>query len=612
MSRLKISLLVSAFVIFTSGSISPGIAATGPASDEIARVEENLLPAVIIAGEPAFQLQERMAHYKVPGISITVIKDFKILWSKQYGLADADLGTPVTATTQFNVGSLSKGVTSLAVLSLVNDKLVQLDGEVNSQLKSWRIPENDFMQEVKVTPRLLMNHSGGANFSPGGSYPPGQSPSLIQVLNGQPPANTRPVTVDRVPATQFQYSNAGYAILQQLAEDAAGKSFQDLSQERIFGPLKMTHSSFEQALSEGVLGDPSAGHQAGGKTGAIKRYVYPIQAAGGLWSTTEDYARFVIEIQKSYQGESNKIISRELAREMLSPQAAKQYGLGVFMREKDGEINYFGHMGDNRGFFSGYTAHITDGYGAVVFTNSQVGIQLIREILQSIAAVYGWENFLPEARVVVPVSEKSLEAYAGTYQLGPDASFAVKQQGQGLLLDQFGGVRLFHVGEGEFVSKYRKGSLQFEGTAEGSSSTAIFHFADELGRFIQEPMTCKRIEPGKKLPYQLLEAGRYEEALASYRLIKQANPGDRSVSEDRFNRMGYAYLGQGKLDLALSVFKINVELYPDSWNCYDSIGDAYTQRGDKDLAIRNFKRSVELNPNNQHGIMMLEKLENDR
>lgn len=600
--------LATVFVILIRGAVTPCLAATGVADEDIAKVEQNLLPAVIIAGEPAFQLQERMAHYKVPGVSVTVFKDFTILWSRQYGLADADLGAPVTAITRFNVGSLSKGVASLVVLSLVNDGLVQLDGDVNGQLKSWSIPENDFMGEAKVTPRLLMNHSGGAIFSPGVSYPPGRSPTLMQVLNGEPPANTPPVTIDYVPGTRFQYSNAGFAILQQLVVDVTGKSFETVSRERIFQPLGMTHSSFEPALS----GNLSAGHQADGKPGDIKRYVYPIQAAGGLWSTTEDYARFLIEIQKSYNGESDAIISRKLAREMLSPQAAKQYGLGVFMREQDGEINYFGHMGDNQGFFAGYAAHRTDGYGAVVFTNSQAGIQLIREILQSVAAVYEWENFLPEARVVIPVSAETLQAYAGIYQLGSDASFKVTPEGGQLMLDQFGGVQLFHVGQGEFVSKFRKGSLTFGEITEGSSSTVIFNFSDELGRFIEDPVTCNRIEPGKKLPFQLLEAGRYEDALDAYRELKQANPDDRSVSENRFNQMGYTYLGQGKLDLAISAFKINVELYPDSWNCYDSIGEAYMKNGDKDLAIRNFKRSVELNPNNQHGIGMLEQLEDGR
>jgi hypothetical protein len=453
-----------------------------------------------------------------------------------------------------------------------------------------------------------MNHSGGAIFSPAVSYPPGHSPTLMQVLNGEPPANTRPVTIDNVPGTRFQYSNAGFAILQQLAVDLTGKSFESVSRERIFQPLGMTHSSFEQALS----GNLSAGHQANGKPVDIKRYVYPIQAAGGLWSTTEDYARFLIEIQKSYNGESDEIISRGLAQEMLSPQAAKQYGLGVFMREIDGKINYFGHMGDNRGFFAGYAAHRTDGYGAVVFTNSQKGIQLIREIVQSVAAVYEWEDFLPEAKVVIPVSDETLQAYAGIYQRGTDASFEVTPGGGQLVLDQFGGVQLFHVGQGEFVSKFRKGSLRFGEITGGSSSTAIFHFADELGRFIENPVTCKRMEPGKKLPFQLLEAGRYEDALDAYRELKQANPDDHSVSENRLNGMGYTYLGQGKLDLALSAFKINVELYPDSWNCYDSIGEAYMKNGDEELAIRNFKHSVELNPNNQHGIRMLELLEGSR
>ena len=96
---------------------------------------------------------------------------------------------------------------------------------------------------------------------------------------------------------------------------------------------------------------------------------------------------------------------------------------------------------------------------------------------------------------------------------------------------------------------------------------------------------------------------------AAYRLLKQQDADEQAVSENRLNRMGYTYLGQGEIDHALAVFKINVELYPDAWNCHDSLGDAYMRSGDNDLAIRSFRRSLELNPNNQHGIQMLEQLE---
>lgn len=609
MNKVKTGLLVSVVIFLINGLFDYSHVLADTTEDEISRVENNLLPAVIIAGEPAFRLQDRMAHYRVPGISVTVIRDFEILWSRQYGLADADLALPVSPTTQFNVGSLSKGMASLAVLSLVNDGLVELDGDINSQLKSWKVPENEFTQQARVTPRLLMNHSGGAIFSPPVFYAPDNLPTLLQTLNGESPANTRPVTIDLVPGSQFQYSNAGFAILQQLAEDAAGEPFEVLSRERIFDPLQMTHSGYEQAPPEGVQINRAAGHQGNGMTEEIKRHAYPILAAGGLWTTTEDYARFVIELQKTYQGRSHKVISQELARQMLSPQAARQYGLGVFMRENKGEIHYFGHMGDNRGFFAGYLAHITDGYGVVIFTNSQVGAQLIREVSRSVAAVYGWEDYLPEARVVVPISNETLEAYAGTYQIGSDAAFTVEPVDGQLLLDQFGGVRLYHVGEGEFVSKFRMGSLKFGELIGGSSPGAVFNFADELGRFMQAPITAKRIGAQTLLPYQLLEADRYAEALAAYRDLKRENPDDPSVSENRLNRMGYTYLGREELDRALSVFKINAALYPDSWNCYDSMGDAYMKLGENELAIASFKRSLELNPNNQHGKLMLQKLE---
>ena len=589
--------------IFVCNSIVLG----QPDDSLITQVENGLLPNVLIEGEPALNLNDRMKYYKVPGISITVIKDYQIAWTKHYGVKDAELQNPVTDQTLFNVGSLSKGVGALAVLSLVQDGKVDLNGDINRQLTSWQIPENEFTRQETVTPLLLMNHSGGAMFSPAIGYLADNFPTNLQVLNGESPSQTKAVVIDKIPGTGFQYSNAGYSVLQQLTVDVSGKTYPGFAEEKIFRPLGMFHSTFQQ-LPDSLKNVASAGHESTGAPLAVKRYFYPHLAAGGLCTTTNDYARYIIELQKSYLGKSNKIISRELAQEMLSPHVSKQYGLGVFMREMYGEINYFGHMGDARGFFAGFTAHLRDGYGAVVFTNSRNGANLIREITNGIARVYGWERFLPEEYHVVAIEDKTADKYCGRYAIGSDDFFEVKRGADQLYINQFDNAQLYHVGDGKFVTKFRLGYLQYNFDANQNITSVIYHFSDELGRFLNEPVTCLPLRPGELLPIELLDAGQIDRALELYRKIKREQPDDRHVAENRLNGLGYQYMGKDMFDKAIGILRLNVEFYPQSANTYDSLAEAYMKNNDHERAIINYKKSLELNPDNQNAVRMLKIL----
>ncbi len=524
---------------------------------------------------------------------------------------DSEEQNPVTNNTIFNVGSLSKGVAALTVLNLVRQGKIDLNADINEQLVSWKLPENDFTKEAKVTPLLLMNHSGGIMYSPPYSYLPENLPTLLQVLNGENPARSRPAVADKIPGTVYQYSNAGYSILQQLSIDVTGVTYPDLTNKIVFQPLEMFSSTFAQPLPSEWLPVACAGHSSDGRALAVKRFVYPHMSAGGLWTTSSDYAKYIIELQKAYNGQSDKIISRELAQQMLSPHVSKQYGLGVFMRENEGEINYFGHMGDNRGFFAGFISHLTDGYGAVVFTNSQNGAPLIREIFNGIANVYEWKKYLPAEINTVMLDNKQLLQYSGRYFLGTDNSFEIKVQNNQLHINRFDNAQLYHVGDGKFVTKFRKGYLQFIKDPNEKSTSVIYYFSDELGRFLREPLTCSRIAPDVKLPVELLNEGKISEAVNMYRKLKLENPTDFTVSEDRFNRLGYDYLQKNELEKALVIFKLNVEFYPESANCYDSLGEAFMKNGNKEAAIVNYNKSLKLNPNNSNAVAALKKLEKD-
>jgi tetratricopeptide (TPR) repeat protein len=113
---------------------------------------------------------------------------------------------------------------------------------------------------------------------------------------------------------------------------------------------------------------------------------------------------------------------------------------------------------------------------------------------------------------------------------------------------------------------------------------------------------------GQKMPIELLDEGQIDSAINLYCKIKNENPSDFYVSENRFNSLGYSYLGQSEFKKAIAIFKLNTEFYPESGNCYDSLGEAFMNIGDNKQAIINYKKALELNPNNQNAAIMLEKL----
>ncbi|NQT64400.1 MAG: serine hydrolase [Candidatus Marinimicrobia bacterium] len=603
----KLYCLPIALLVLSSCTVSKD-SRTDPSEFKIQQVENGLLPAVLIEGEPSFNLEERMEDYQVPGVSVAVIKDYKILWSKGYGVLDAETQQPVTVESIFNVGSLSKGVASITALTLVADGSLDMYRDVNKQLTSWQLPENDFLNQGIVTPLLLLNHSSGVMFSPSISYLPDNLPSLLQMLNGEPPAKEKQTIVDKIPGTVFQYSNPGFAILQQVCIDVSGQPFPSLADQRIFKPLKMEMTTFEQPVPEVLLSHASAGHLGNSETLPNKRYLYPNMAAGGLWSTPSDYARYVIEIQKAAVNQPSEVLSSDLAQQMISPHAARNYGLGVFLRDMGGEQHYFGHMGDNRGFFAGYIAHMTDGHGAVIFTNSLKGSALIREIMRSIATAYSWENYLPPTHTLLPLDQEMAKFYSGRYTDGFDESFQIRHEGSSLFIDKFDNARLYPVEDNQFVTKFRDGHLKFMMDSETNAVTVEHYFADNLGRFMQDARIYNKMLSDEKLPSELMKEGGIEQAVLSYRNIWVTAPQDLSISENRLNRLGYWYLGQQLFERAIAVFLLNVEFYPESANCYDSLAEAYMKSGQNELAIIYYKKVLELDPVSSNAILMLKQL----
>ncbi len=428
--------VVVCLALFSCCATAPRLRAAESSSDvqkRIAAVERSLIPVTRIKGRAPNHLAEQMRRLHVPGVSVAVIKHGQIEWAKGYGLADTHDKTPVTAETLFQAGSVSKPVAALAALKLVDEGKLHLDRDVNTQLKSWKVPENKFTKQHAVDLRGLLSHTAGLTIHGFPGYVVGKPlPTLVQILDGErPPANTRPIVVDKVPGKGFRYSGGGVTVMQQLVIDVTGRPFPQVVHDLVLGPLAMTSSTYEQPLPAAWASRASSGHTRQGKTFTGRWHIYPEMAAAGLWTTPSDVARYILEVQREHAGKSHKILSYKLVEEMLTPQGGGPVGLGPFL-SGSGPTRRFEHGGVNAGFNCKFVGYVDRGEGAVVMTNSDSGGQLCDEVLNAVAFVYGWPDYLPPEREIIQLDDKSMATLLGSYSLGMFGEVKVERRGHAL------------------------------------------------------------------------------------------------------------------------------------------------------------------------------------
>lgn len=370
---VRLSLILSLGADAILSIISLGVLhaqATSEIEQHIERIQDAILPPVLVKREtPATtKLAERMAALHVPGISIAVIHDGKIEWARGFGVARIG-GAPVSADTLFQAASISKPVTAMAALHLVEAGKLNLDADVNQYLKTWKVPANSFTEKTKVTLRELLTHTAGMTIHGFPGYASDAPlPTLVQVLNGEKPANTGAIVVDTQPGTNWRYSGGGFVVTQLLLQDVTGQPFPKLMHDLVLGPIGMARSTYEQPLPQGRMSEAAMPYRSNGQPVPGGPHVYPEMAPAGLWTTPSDLARYAMEVQKALAGKSNAVISAAMTREMLKP-GMNKWGLGI---ETGGAPDhpYFTHSGANDGFQCDLVAY-DNGDGAVIMTNRQ-------------------------------------------------------------------------------------------------------------------------------------------------------------------------------------------------------------------------------------------------
>lgn len=336
---------------------------------------------------------DRMTRYRVPGLSLALIHNGTVQ-TQTFGVARIG-GEPVTPETLFQASSISMPVTAVAVLRLVEQGKLDLDADVRRYLRTWKLPSNRFTEAKMLTLRELLSHTAGANVHGFAGYAAGQTvPALVQVLNGESPANSAPVTVDSLPGTKFRYAGGNYTIIQQILVDATGEPFPELMQELVLGPLHMTHSTFQQPIPEKLRPFIALPYDEDGNPIAGGPHTYPEMAVAGLWTTPSDLALFALAIQDALIGKPTVVLSRSTVQQMLQP-VLGFYGLGFAMAGKGGN-RYFSHPGVNAGFVAFLFAY-EKGDGLVLMTNGQNSKSLGLEIISALSKEYGWTEFPTES-----------------------------------------------------------------------------------------------------------------------------------------------------------------------------------------------------------------------
>ena len=422
-------------------------------------------------------------------------------------MTEAGTTNPVTTSTMFQAASISKFVTAAGALYLVEHGKLSLDEDVNKELTTWKVPDNEFTATQKVTLRRLLSHSAGTTVHGFPGYAVGEPiPTLVQILQRREASQHRAGAGG--PRTGHQR-----ALLRRRRHHRAavnhGRDRKAVSAVHAAGrprPHRDDNSTFDQPLPPALAAHAAAGTLADGKPVPGKWHIYPELAAAGLWTTPTDLAKFGIEIALSRNGESNRVLSEAMTRQMLTRQS-DDVGLGPFLRT-GGNPNEFDHGGSNAGYRCIMVMFSDTGQGLAIMTNSDRGMDVGGYLIESIAKEYGWKYTPPKHSASDVLS--LVEAMRGTQAAMQEYQYLKKASPPPYELN--------------------------EGTL------------NQLG-------------------YEFLDAGKIDDAIQAFRLNVEEYP----KSSNAYDSLGEAYMKAGKKDLAIQNYTKSVELDPKNQNGIDML-----------------------------------------
>jgi CubicO group peptidase (beta-lactamase class C family) len=412
-------------------------------NEQLKRLSDEPIP---IEDLEAF-IEQTMAKANVAGLSCAIINDNEVVYRRTFGYKDQRAGLTADEETVFSAASLSKPVFAYLMMLLVEEDVIDLDKPLYEYLAdplhtypAYADLKADERYKL-ITTRHVLSHSTG--------FPNWRFLTQDQRLN-----------IMFAPGERYSYSGEGINLLQMVVEEITGKSLEDLAQEKVFGPLGMTRTSY--IWREGYEENAARPHDEYGRPRRLDMRGQP-DAAGSMQTTAEDYARFLGAMSKA-EGETKATVD-EMLRPQVTISSDSMFGPGAW--QDTGayrDINLSWGLGwgrfdsePGRAFFhhghgfgsQNYTVTFADkGIGIVLLSNSDNFESVAGEILQSaIGDVYSpidWIGYIPfdpsqkreppPEPVAIEVDPAALEAYRGTYVMSMGQRFHIKLDDGALFL----------------------------------------------------------------------------------------------------------------------------------------------------------------------------------
>lgn len=417
---------------------------------QIKQIEKNLFPVHYLKGyEHRRSISEFMEENQIPGVSIAFFDQGKISWQETYGYANLVDSTKVTTNTIFNGASLSKTITAIGALNLVERGVLSLDDDINQYLKGWKIPDNEFTKKEKVTLKQLIGHRGGFERYVQSSYfPNDELPTITQMLTGEKPSVDPPVSIVYTPGEKQIYSNPGYSVIEKIIEDVTNKAFEDWMEQKLFDPFNMTNSSFEQPVPKKFFQQMATGY-----TDDLEPYPYklfPYKAAGGIWTTPSDLARFLMTVLEDHHSNTNKILSKKMTDSVFAKNSDRLGFAKIYSDESKDVL--FEHWGSNSGFTCYLLGSVNHNQGVVIMTNSDNGMSLMSYIARAVAVANDWDLLQPQVFESMSLDTEKINKFRGDFKGGNEIlKFEVIENELNFLSESGIKSKLVSIAENKFI-----------------------------------------------------------------------------------------------------------------------------------------------------------------
>ncbi|MBR9918593.1 beta-lactamase family protein [bacterium] len=385
----------------------------------IAHIEYGLYPIYNLEGYNNFKtIPQLMKEYGISGLSMAFVDSGKIAWTKCYGFADVKDSVKMGPATLLRAASLSKPMTAMAALHLVEEGKIKLNTDINTYLKGWKLPESEYTQDRKVNIADILAHRSGIKNDVHDGFRPDQSlPTLEEIFSGK--TENEPIEMEFVPGDKRRYSNTGYMVLSELMQDVEEDRFEQIMKRIILDPCKMSKSTFSQELTKDQRTNVAQGYDE--NLNEVSYYKHASAGAGALWSTPSDIGLFLAEIMKTYHEPNyqGKIISHDMALKVFD---TSNQTLG-FNKSIDGKNFVFRHDGSIPGFNCTFMGSLNNNQAVVVMLNtgSELAYDFLVHLSRAVCKEYAWGMYEPEYYAFSPKGPEELKKFAGVYSNGDDS-----------------------------------------------------------------------------------------------------------------------------------------------------------------------------------------------